>query len=65
MKFCFFRSFASAAASSTNYTSNLEKSLHQIDQDVRRMGRVSRKELEEVLEEIKQSSKFVYEMCID
>jgi len=44
------------ASATSQFTSNLDKSLQQLDQDVRRVGRISRRELDEVLEELKQSS---------
>ncbi|XP_035911020.1 leucine-rich PPR motif-containing protein, mitochondrial isoform X2 [Anopheles stephensi] len=45
-----FTSFATAATKSKN---GLDRSLKRLDEDVRRSGRISRRDLEEVLEEIR------------
>lgn len=48
-----FRNFATQ--SSIQYDQNLEKSLRRIDQDVRKSGRISRRDIEDVLEEIRNT----------
>ncbi|ETN57784.1 bicoid stability factor [Anopheles darlingi] len=48
----FTSGFATAAA---NSPSGLDRSLKRLDEDVRRSGRISRRDLEEVLEEIRQN----------
>lgn len=48
--FC-FRNFASLSA--TIPSQSLENSLKRLDQDVRRSGRISRRDLEEILDEIR------------
>lgn len=48
----FFSGFASAAVPLSS-DQGLERSLKRLDQDVRRTGRISRRDLEEVLDEIR------------
>lgn len=49
----FSRQFSSQAA--LNHEQNLEKSLKRLDQDVRKSGRISKRDIEDVLEEIRYS----------
>ncbi|KAK9707701.1 Pentacotripeptide-repeat region of PRORP [Popillia japonica] len=44
-----------SAQASVQHDQNLERSLRRIDQDVRRSGRISRRDIEDVLEEIRNS----------
>ena len=51
------RSLATQAVPSYSHNdSNLDKSLKRLDQDVRRTGRITRRELEDVLEELRHTS---------
>lgn len=51
--FFFRNAYATASARSTN--DSLERSLKRLDNDVRRVGRISRRDIEDVLEEIKSN----------
>ncbi|GJQ86626.1 hypothetical protein Trydic_g15730 [Trypoxylus dichotomus] len=44
-----------SAQASVQHDQNLERSLRRIDQDVRRSGRISRRDIEDVLEEIRNN----------
>ncbi|KRT80285.1 hypothetical protein AMK59_7357 [Oryctes borbonicus] len=44
-----------SAQASAQHDQNLERSLRRIDQDVRRSGRISRRDIEDVLEEIRNN----------
>ncbi|XP_067009709.2 leucine-rich PPR motif-containing protein, mitochondrial [Anabrus simplex] len=57
---CLTTSFTKSLATQTVSTpsqqeSNLDRSLRRLDQDVRRLGRISRRELEDVLEELRHT----------
>jgi leucine-rich PPR motif-containing protein len=48
-----------AVPSHSQNDSNLDRSLKRLDQDVRRVGRITRRELEDVLEELRHTSMIV------
>ncbi|XP_023722989.1 leucine-rich PPR motif-containing protein, mitochondrial isoform X2 [Cryptotermes secundus] len=51
-----FRSLTTQAVPSHSHNdSNLDRSLRRLDQDVRRIGRITRRELEDVLEELRHA----------
>lgn len=56
--YVFFSNYATVAAQ--HQSNSLDKSIKRLDEDARRIGRISRKEIEEVLDEIRQSSKSNY-----
>lgn len=50
-----YSGFSTSIASFKPNEFNLDKSLQRIDQDVRRSGRISKRDIEEVLDEIRHS----------
>ncbi|KAF5285354.1 hypothetical protein FQA39_LY04453 [Lamprigera yunnana] len=53
--FCSLLSRSLTSQVSVQHGQNLERSLKRLDQDVRRVGRISRRDIEDVLEEIRSS----------
>nr|CAD7568028.1 unnamed protein product [Timema californicum] len=49
------RTFATEPATSSSHNENLERSLRRLDQDVKRSGRISKRELEDILEELRHT----------
>nr|CAD7395757.1 unnamed protein product [Timema poppensis] len=47
--------FATEPATSSSHNENLERSLRRLDQDVKRSGRISKRELEDILEELRHT----------
>lgn len=52
-KIHYFINFSGFASASAKTDQNLERSLKRLDQDVRRAGRITRRDIEEILEEIR------------
>lgn len=50
-----FRSLATEASQRSQHDQNLERSIRRLDQDVRRSGRISRRDIEDILEEIRHT----------
>nr|CAD7437873.1 unnamed protein product [Timema bartmani] len=49
------QTFATEPATSSTHNENLERSLRRLDQDVKRSGRISKRELEDILEELRHT----------
>lgn len=59
--FCTLRSFFSSAIHQSSSPNKIDEYIKKLDFDLRRMGRISKSEIEEILNEIKTSSEFFQE----
>lgn len=56
--FSVLRSFFSSAIHQSSSANKIDEYIKKLDFDLRRMGRISKKEIEDILNEIKISSEF-------